>query len=769
MEIFTTQINTIIEEPQGWVSSYMKQNPEIARILNAHKIYNDVSYLNTEHYLDQIIRKKLAIFRLYHLVGESCTDPFAIARAAPPWLAKQSLATLRTSPNIHKILRENNLQTIADLTTWTVEKFREQTPLGFKTLYCISISLYEILDEILTSDVEQTHNTGIDDSIGNDFITNAKTKPNQLKRSVEILSYAKSCRDPCKLARIALPWLGEWKLTEINIPKSAERIFREHNIQTVSDLATCSPQRLLSIHGFGRRSLENVLNCLTIALTGSLLSNLEGTAEIDAISNSKVAIHLKFNLIENIRYFLLSLNPAESYIFKRQLGFETGSQTTRKISEDHGEARIYISQVKASMIKKLKNTFWRYIFTQKIVRLLNETNFKVSLSNIENIDPWFKGVYSHRIFFENLIELINRHDINIIRINNISYISTINQSDWQRIVKRATALLSSSTNKEWSETETCLQVQALLPDTAKQYADLLWNQVSDLCHYKINPNGIRIFAEYGKGLAKIIRIILSESDLPMHHCEIAKIAKLRLGLNLTTQQITSAANTVSFFFDRGVYGLEKHIPFSDEQIAHICQKAEYIVYTNEVKKQWHTHEILSGLSKQADEIINKLDAYLLNIILSKSNVLSYLGRMIWTTAKRSSNGEKRVERTQAIAAIIKKAGHPLKTEEIKKQLQITGGVSKKFLISPRPPLVWIASDVWGISDRDIPISKMKQDAFIKKLITKLNEKQSAIHITELQDIFPLQGYSPFIFFSIAIQDERLICTRKKYIYFNMNR
>ena len=768
METFTTQTNITIEEPQGWVASCIKQNPEIAKILNTHKIYNDVSYLNAEHCLDRITRKELAMFRLYHITGRNCTDPCAIARAAPPWLAKQRLASLKTSANIHKTLRENNLQTVADLATWTIEKFRKQTPFGFKTLYNISICLYETLDEAPAPDVEQTHNADIHDNIDNDLIANAKTKTNKLEQSLEILNYANSCRDPCKLARLALPWLGEWKLTDINIPGSAKRIFREHGIQTVSDLATCLPQRLLGIQGFGRRSLENILNYLNIALTGSLLSNLKSSAEIDAIPNSKVAKHLRLNLIENIRYFLLSLDPAESYIFKRHLGFETSPLTIREISEDNGKTYGYINQIRASMMKKLKNTFWRYIFIQKIARLLNDTNFKVSPDNIENIDPWFEGVHSYQIFFQNLIELMNQDDINIIRIGNISYISIIDQSDWQRIVKQATALLASSANKEWSETETCLQVRALLPDTAKQYADLLWNQVSGLCHYKVNPNGIRIFAEYGRGLAKMIKVILSESDLPMHHREIAKVLKLKLGLNLKSQQIRSAANTVSFFFARGVYGLDKHIPLSDEQITYIGRQAEHIVYSDKAKKQWHTHEILSSLSKRADEITNKLNVCLLNIILSKSNAFSYLGRMIWTTTKHGSNGEKRFNRTQVIAAIIKKAGHPLKTEEIKEQLQKIGGMSKNFYVSLRPPLVCIKSNLWGVSDRDIPLSKTEQNAFIEKLIDKLNEKQSVIDIQELQDIFSLQGYSPLLFFSIATQDKRLRCVRKRYIYLNMD-
>ena len=766
METFTTPTNTIIKEPQDWVTSYIKENPEIAKILSAHKIYNDVSYLDVEHRLDQITRQKLAMFRFDHLVGKNCTDPCAIARAAPPWLAKRKLANLITTVNIRKTLQKNNIQTVADLATWTTEKFRKQTSFGFKTLYSISVSLNKLFSDAPVSDVEQTHNTNLHDDIENNLITRAKNEPNKLKQLVEILRYAKSCSDPCKFARIASPWLGEWKLTDINIPSSAARIFREYGIQTVSDLATRSPQRLLRIHGFGRRSLENILNCLNIALTGSLLSNLDSSMDVDAIPNSKVVMHLRFNLIENIRYFLLSLYPIESYVFKQQLGFETSPQTIKKISEECGRERGYIDQIRRATTKKLRSTFWKYIFIQKISRLLNETNSKVSLDDIETIDPWFNGVHVHRIFFKNLIEMMNLHDIHTIEIDNISYISTINQSDWQRIVEQAKALLSLSTNMEWSETETRLQVRALLPDTAKQYADLLWNKVSDLCHYKINPDGTRMFAEYGRGLHRIIKVILSESDLPMHHREIAKVAKIKLGLNLSSHQIRSSAKTISFLFNRGVHGLEKHIPFSDEQIAHICQEAKYIVYADETKRQWHTYEILSRLSKQPDEIMDKLDNYLLDIALSKSNALRYLGRMIWTTAKRANNGEKRLNRTQAIAAIIKKAGHPLKTEEVKKQLQKVAGVNEKFDIPLRPPLVCIASDVWGIIDRDVPISKTEQGEFIEKLIHKLNEKQSAIHISELQDIFPLQGHSPLLLFSIAAQDKRLICIRKKCIHLN---
>ena len=695
METFRPKTNTITNLAQDWIALYIKENPEAAEILTTYKIYNDVSYLNAEHDLDRITRQKLSMFRIRHLAGRNCKDPCAIARAVPPWLAKQKLTSSNTTLKIYQVLQKNNIQTIEDLATWTIEKFHKQTPFGYKTLYNLYIFLNKILNDNLVLNKKQTRNGDID----NYLIHDAIAEPDKIKQLMKILHYADNCKDPCKLARLALPWLGKWRLIDINFPEGPVCIMRKDGIETISDLAACSPERLLGKRMFGRRSLQNILNCLNTALLGKLLSDIDHPANVEAIPNSRVSMHLKLTFIESLRRFLSSLYPTDLYIFKRRMEFEATSQTLQKISDTCGKSLIYITLTQAKMRKSFRNSLLGYIFRQKIIRLSNETDFPLSLDRIETTDPWFSGIQPHQNFLKNLINAMKEHNIRVIKIGDKYYLSSIEQPVWNRTVEAAKELLSSSVNEGWSKTEAFLHVQKLLPDSAQRFKNLLWDHVSDLCYFKINHNGTRTLIDYGIGLHRTIKVILSESDSPMHHRKIIKAIKLRLGLNLTPLQVCPAANSASFSFGKGVYGLAKHIPFSDEQIADICREAESIVYANKTKKQWHCFEILSKLPKQADQSYHKLDIHLLNIVLSKSKRLTSLNRMVWTATEGYNKSEKRVNRAQAIIAIIKEAGHPLKLSEIKERLHKVAGINKILFIPRHPSLVRVAPNTWDIKNR----------------------------------------------------------------------
>ena len=695
METFRSKTNTIISESQDWIALYVEENPEAAKILTAHKIYNDVSYLNAEHDLDWITRQKLGMFRIHHLAGRNCNDPCMIARAAPPWLAKQKLTSSNTTLKIYQILQKHNIQTIDDLATWTTEKFHKQTPFGYKTLYSLCIFLNKILNDNLLLKEGQT----VDGDIDDDIIRDAITEPDKIKQLTKITRYIDNCKDPCKLARLALPWLGKWKLIDINFPKGPVCIMRKDGIETISDLAACAPERLLGKRMLGRQSLQNILNCLNIALLGKLLSDIDYPANAGVIPNSRVSMHLKLTFIESLRYFLSSLYPTDLYIFTRRMEFEATSQTMQKISDTCGKSLIHITSTQAKIKKSFRNSLLGYIFRQKIIRLSNHTDSSLSLDRIETIDPWFSGIHLHQKFLKNLINAIKEHNIRVIKIGDKYYFSSIEQPVWERTVRVAKALLSSSIDKGWSEAEALLNVQRLLPESAQKFKNLLWERASDLCYFKINRDGTRTLMDYGMGIRRTIRVILSESDSPMHHREIIRAIRLKLGLNLTPRQVCPAASSVSFSFRKGVYGLDKHVPFSDEQIADICHKAESIIYANKTKKQWHCFEILSKLPEQADQTHNKLDIHLLNIVLSKSKRLTSLNRMVWTATEGFNKSEKRADKAQAIIAIIKEAGHPLTISEIKEQLHKVAGINKILFIPKHPSLVRIAPNTWDVKER----------------------------------------------------------------------
>ena len=133
----------------------------------------------------------------------------------------------------------------------------------------------------------------------------------------------------------------------------------------------------------------------------------------------------------------------------------------------------------------------------------------------------------------------------------------------------------------------------------------------------------------------------------------------------------------------------------------ICAEAENLVCSKQNDRQWHTSEILAELRKKLGEGFEELDKYLLGIALANSKKLRPLRKMVWTTASEDTIDQTRIDIHQAVLAIVKAAGRPLSTSEIKKRLTEVRGVSEFFQIFPSGPLIRLQPGVWGISGRDL--------------------------------------------------------------------
>ena len=102
-------------EPRGWVASFLKEHSAAAEVLTVQGIYDETSYLERESELERNIRHRMGVFRVHRLVGAKCEDPCAIARLAPPWLAKRELTSLNLTVRACNLVKINAIRTVKDL------------------------------------------------------------------------------------------------------------------------------------------------------------------------------------------------------------------------------------------------------------------------------------------------------------------------------------------------------------------------------------------------------------------------------------------------------------------------------------------------------------------------------------------------------------------------------------------------------------------------------------------------------------------------------
>jgi hypothetical protein len=427
--------------------------------------------------------------------------------------------------------------------------------------------------------------------------------------------------------------------------------------------------------------------------------------------------------------------------------------------------RERIRQIEARATKKwTRESSWDDILEQKISRLLIGRSFPLPVAGVEAIDAWFEGVSSNWVFFRNLVRAVCNDRIHTVQIDGLYYFSLMTQETWERKVSEASAMLSSGAGLKWSEDYARSLIRGLLPDTAREFGTLLWDKSSRLCHFSVAQDGSRIFTSYGRGADQLVEAILAESDTPLHYTEIVERAALREGRSLDARRAQSAAANVGLLFARGTYGLERHVPLSDEQVSQVRSEAEDIVCREAADRQWHTSEVLSELSERMDGGLEGLDKYVLDIVLAGSSMLRSLGRMIWIAVAADADDQSRIEVHRAVVAIVQAAGRPLSTREIKERLTAVRGINAYLQISPIDPLIRVQPGQWGINDRDVPIPREGQRALVQQLVHVLDQKQSGIHASELPSILPLKGSPPDAVLSIASQDKRLKIAQGRYLY-----
>ncbi|MEM7072136.1 MAG: sigma factor-like helix-turn-helix DNA-binding protein [Pseudomonadota bacterium] len=327
-----------------------------------------------------------------------------------------------------------------------------------------------------------------------------------------------NCDDPCKIAQAAPPWLASQKLNSMELTVRAHNVFLIHAINTVYDLAAWSPKALLDQRNFGRKSLDDTVQALTSALdAGPLLTTVEAVRKSD-------------HLLSEFRRSLLKLPQRHHAILVRRLGFEISPETLQSVADQYGLSRERVRQIESNAIRKsIRKSSWNTILEQKISQLFIGRKFPLPITGLEAIDPWFKGMSAHREFFIKLVHIVCHDHIHIVSVDDLSYLSLMTQEVWERTVSEASALLCSEAGQGWHEDYARSLVHRLLPDTAKEFNDLLWNKSSRLCHFSITPDGSRILTSYGRGADQLVEAVLAESETPLHVTEIARRAKNRDG------------------------------------------------------------------------------------------------------------------------------------------------------------------------------------------------------------------------------------------------
>ena len=221
-------------------------------------------------------------------------------------------------------------------------------------------------------------------------------------------------------------------------------------------------------------------------------------------------------------------------------------------------------------------------------------------------------------------------------------------------------------------------------------------------------------------------------------------------------------------FGRGIYGLAHFNPISERMCRNIILVVVQKIYEGSLKKQWHCNEIMSQLKSQFPGLPEELDHYILNIILSESDQLTYLNRMVWS---RSDSGQKvgdRIDMADAYVKILEDNGGPLKGAELRQRLQAIRGLGEVVQLQPNEHMLQIGPDYWGLMDRDVGGTEDGNREILDALYMHLKEVKKGIHVSEVDIFLEDRGFlecspAPYALLNLAQRDERFHLVKAMFL------
>lgn len=577
-------------------------------------------------------------------------------------------------------------------------------------------------------------------------------------------------RDPTLLARAAPPWLIDRPLSKLALRARVAGVFSRMGLRTVRDLSERLKAELLDQRNFGTKSCQDAVEALEAALALGPPQAAPPKLQARAGPGRSLATPTgppqeETPLLAHLRAEFGKLEQRERSILASRVGFNVPPGTLEAIGADFGLSRERVRQIAANAANRiLTNASWVRHLGQRVADLTADKRGALALTETESVDPWFAGISAHSAALAKLLKMAPTVAVEVIEIKGAAYFSKISQSRWDAAVAAARELLQRLA-EERAKQEYCRQlVGELLPEEAEEFAELLWQIASRECHFVADQRGERVLSRTKHSTEHFVLLALERSLVPLHFAELAKRTSRLAGREVDVRRVQNLAAKVGLLFGNGKYGLHRHLPWTDSQLAAVRQSAEEIVLAGPEGRQWHASEILADLEEMEDYRDIELDKYLVSIALRESEALEDLGRMIWVARTADGTAQDRIALRNSVVAILERAEGPLPTSEIKARLAASRGLNTTFQIQPDAELIRVAPGVWGLNDRDVGVRRERQPVLVERLVQVLEEREVGLHVSEIARAVRAEGIPPEALRLLAAQDSRVSSAPGGYVY-----
>ena len=756
---------------QDWPLWLNDEDVELKEYLHVENITNDNDYEEFRYTGTPDLVASIDLKRLLNSEQtNSKDDPIGLLKISPLWLRFVQVNDFPTTVRVKNVMTHNGITLVGDLLDYTSSQLLKFQFMGRKSLFDLSESILDLAkqpaknvtangsfrkDEVviwysqLLEDIPAIRSIFSDNLITSEktYLEERRNLPEKLVSQIDEYRYnflKDTVRDenPLELLKIAPVWLLDMNIKYFHTNQRTKNVITEQNIGSLKQFLDYRLVELSRMKNMGAKSIRQ----LHADILHAKKKGPPPTFENPLVDKLTLRANLE-NTIHAIK------DEKHKFIMEARIGLNREPETLESIAEKFDLTRERVRQIQKKVTQSIiDDEFWDDSLKFKIQRLLQNQSNPIILEELHHNDPWFEGFQNEIELLKNVISSFSHLDVNFISYNNQTILSDLSQETFDNITRQITDNLEETIDVEYSyEDIEAIIENELSPLNGEELSDIMFEIIARQLNFK-SQDGQLILASVGNGRASRLKAILEESDIPLHYTDIRLRYQERFDTDISDRNIHTALNHYKFWlFGRGVFGLQNHLPQDKEGLKKIAALAAAHIEANP-KKQWHSTELLKYV-RQNERITLALniDKYVMNICLKQFSDVTYLGKMIWTSSKHANSEFERIQIKDAVIAALDENGGPMNVKLLADQIRKKRGLpaNLELQLQAMPRVGKTAPGIWGLIYRDFGESEAYWNNVLVALLNHLNNRDTAIHKTELLAALDEQGVYPIPKLSLA--------------------
>jgi len=560
------------------------------------------------------------------------------------------------------------------------------------------------------------------------------------------------------------------KIRYLHLSERSERLLEARGISYIGDLIVQKEETLLKLPNLGKTSVNEIIMSLwELGLElGMKLKYwpIEEAGDIEKQYIKEIALSYESKLIECFfTSIALVTKPRDILILESRLGIYGKRQTLEELGATFDLTRERVRQIQKKLILRIiKNELWCEVLRVRLKNIMDNRSTPLFLDKLSDEDLWFDGFVGKYDLLETILSnFLPASDLQFLSHGERKIVTTLPEEDWVNIRYNLLNELEYNTDVGYTSDDIDLIVESKLellgyPELSEAFLDVI---ATDL-NFAFSGED-RVLIGVGNSASNRLKVLLEQSDEPVHYASLTKIYNQYYGITVSTRYIHSCLSNNGFLlFDRGTYGLQKHLRISLEKQSELREQMERFILDGKKSRQWHSKNLVEKFYNFEKE----LNIYTVNIILSESEQLRYLGRNSWKIKTSDADQDERVEIHTVIYKVLKKSGRPLSSQELQDLVAKERDIGDFFNVRATDLYSRVDESTWGLLDRDFAVTFEEQN-IIKDFFYAhfIKEKIAATkgELVDILDVLLQKEVSSNHIFGVLTSDERFKAWHGGYV------